>query len=182
MHVPRDDSTWIQTFTGKMFHPLDPRSEEIDIRDIAHALSLKCRFTGHCKEFYSVAEHSVRCAMIVETMQSEHCLYALLHDAAEAYTADVATPVKRHMPDFAFIEARLMQCVCVRFSLPLDEPPVVKQADRIMLATERRDLMPAPPRAWRCAENVEPWPDEIKPWSPRQAELAFLGTFERLTK
>lgn len=35
---------WIQTYTGRMFWPLDPRPEEIWIEDIAHALSLQCRF------------------------------------------------------------------------------------------------------------------------------------------
>ena len=50
---------WIQTYSGKKFYPLDPRPEDIDIRDIAHALSLNCRFNGHCRCFYSVAEHSV---------------------------------------------------------------------------------------------------------------------------
>jgi len=84
------DEHWITTYTGKRFHYLDPQPEEIDIVDIAHALSLTCRFGGHCKEFYSVAEHSIRVAEIVP---KEFQLLALLHDAGEAYTGDVQSPI-----------------------------------------------------------------------------------------
>src|SRR5271165_7548492 len=84
---------WIQTYTGRVMYPLDPRPEEINIIDIAHALSNLCRFTGHVRTFYSVAEHSVRV--------SQHCdpkdaLWGLLHDASEAYLADMSRPMKRY--------------------------------------------------------------------------------------
>lgn len=176
MHVPRDDTTWIQTFTGKRFWPLDPRPEEVNILDIAHALSLKCRFTGQCRCFYSVAQHSVHVAEVTGS------LWGLLHDAGEAYLADVATPVKKHLPDFHTLEANIMRAVCDRFGLPLIEPPEVKHADRVLLATERRDLMPSPPRPWLLAENVAPLEKVIRPWAPIVAELAFLSAFERLSK
>lgn len=84
-------SDWIQTFSGKKFFPLEPEKNEYDIHDIAHALSLKCRFGGHCQRFYSVAEHCVRVADIVAP---ESKLWALLHDAAEAYLPDVCQPIK----------------------------------------------------------------------------------------
>lgn len=82
---------WIQTFTGKQFWPLTPKAEDVCIEDIAHALAFKCRFGGHCKTFYSVAEHSCR---VAEILRPEHQLIGLLHDAAEAYLPDVAAPIK----------------------------------------------------------------------------------------
>ena len=74
--------SWLQTYTGKKFYPFDPREEEVDILDIAHALSQLCRFGGHTKEFYSVAEH---CVLVSMCCPSEVKLLGLLHDAAEAY-------------------------------------------------------------------------------------------------
>src|SRR5271156_4912831 len=83
------DSAWIQTFTGKKFYPFNPKPQDIDIRDIAHALSNICRFTGHTKRFYSVAEHSRNVAKLVPAHMK---LQALLHDASEAYLCDIARP------------------------------------------------------------------------------------------
>src|SRR5690348_18006267 len=82
----------IHTFTGRTFCPLDPKPEDIDIQDIAHALSCQCRFTGHSRKFYSVAEHCVRVSLLVSP---DLQLAALLHDASEAYLSDVARPIKR---------------------------------------------------------------------------------------
>ena len=50
---------WIETYTGRKFWPLAPSPDDIDIFDIAQALSMTCRYKGHTNEFYSVAEHSV---------------------------------------------------------------------------------------------------------------------------
>lgn len=95
---------WIQTYTGKAFDLLDPQPEQVDILDIAHALSNICRFTGHCRAFYSVAQHSCLVArIVVDLWRREHgydcpeevALVALLHDAPEAYIGDVSTPLKR---------------------------------------------------------------------------------------
>lgn len=173
----RCDSTWIQTFTGRQFWPLNPRAEDIDIRDIAHALSNICRFTGHTRWFYSVAQHSV--------IASHHCedpMWALLHDASEAYLCDIARPLKRS-PEFSAYrnaESRMMQVIAERFVLPWPEPAFIKQIDLVMLATERRDLMPHPPRPWLSIENVKPLAQGIQPWSPARAEFEFLDRFEQL--
>ena len=73
---------WLQTFTGKAFFPLDPRPEEMDIFDIAHALSNLCRYGGHCNKFYSVAEHSVLVSILCRLYYGEQvALQGLLHDA-----------------------------------------------------------------------------------------------------
>ncbi len=168
---------WIQTWTGKRFRPLDPSPGSIDIRDIAHALSLLCRFNGHCHGFYSVAEHCVRISHIVPT---EHALWGLLHDAAEAYISDLPRPVKRQIPDFVTFEDALLDRIMAHYGLPADMPPAVKRADDVLLATEQRDLMADPPEAW--GHEVEPLAEHIDPWSPLRAEKSFLARFDELSR
>lgn len=173
----RGGTDWIQTYTGKQFWPLDPRAEEVDIRDIAHALSLTCRYTGHCKKFYSVAQHCVLMAMYAP---SEFAREVLLHDAAEAYMADVARPVKKSIPQLKEIEVRLEACIAERFGLRFPWPEVVGILDLQALATERRDLMATPPIPWKSTVGVEPFPDTIEPWSPDKAETIFLNWCDEL--
>lgn len=179
-----DDETWIQTFTGRQFWPLDPKAEDIDIRDIAHALALKCRYTGHCREFYSIAQHSCLVGAAVEdkgknSFDHRLCLTALLHDAAEAYTADIARPVKKSIAQFAEIEHRLESVIAKKFGLLFPFPGVVKWADNCLLATERRDLMATPPRPWRSVEAVEPLRDTLVAVTWEESERRFLAQFTR---
>src|SRR5688572_18527016 len=88
---------WILTATGRSFWPLDPRADEICIDDIAQALAKVCRFGGHCCDFYSVAQHSVLVAHLVERSHPQLALHALLHDAAEAYLGDFTQPLKPYL-------------------------------------------------------------------------------------
>jgi uncharacterized protein len=173
------DGDWMQTFTGLQFWPTDPRVEEVEITDIAHALSLQCRFAGHCTRFYSVAQHSVIASMIVPECDR---LWALLHDAAEAYLVDLPRLVKRYsgMGDlYRTIEERLKIVICARFGLDSSEPASVRAADDILLMTEKRDLMPNSPAKWR--ETAEPLKVHICPWTPSHAERMFLKRFRKLT-
>jgi hypothetical protein len=170
---------WITTFLGVHFYPLDPRPDEIQIEDIAHALSNQCRFSGHVLSFYSVAEHSVR---VARALPREMALYGLLHDASEAYLVDIPRPLKR-LPEFArYLEAEgvLMRAILDRFGLgPL--PALVYIADDALLATEGRDLMPKGfPWASIAALPLE---EKINiTWTPEQAQHEFLYEFERLTR
>jgi 5'-deoxynucleotidase YfbR-like HD superfamily hydrolase len=107
---------WIQTYTGRVFWPLDPDPSEICIEDIAHSLSLQCRFLGHCKTFYSVLEHSCHVAHLVPAAYTVH---GLLHDAAEAYVGDMPRPLKSQ-PDFATfrqIERRIQERIAKAFGI-----------------------------------------------------------------
>lgn len=164
---------WIQTASGRRFYPLKPRPEDVDIQDIAHALSLLCRFNGHSAVFYSVAEHSVR---VSDSLPPEHKLWGLLHDAAEAYLGDLPRPLKRQLPAFSQAEDVVLRCVMDRYDLPWPMPAAVRDADDQLLATEARDLMGAP--AW--ARGTEPLPDAIDPWPPERARAAFLERFRAL--
>lgn len=174
----RSDSTWIQTFTGRQFWPLEPRAEEVVLEDVAHHLANICRFTGACRSFYSVAQHSVLVSHLAPP--GEDPLWGLLHDASEAYLIDVARPVKRSaaMQGYRDAEARMMAVICERFGLPATEPAWVKDADNRLLATERRDLMAPPPRPW--VDGTQPIPQVIEPLRPVFAEVLFLTRFHEL--
>lgn len=176
---------FIETYTGKRFRPLDPVVADICIEDIAHALSNQCRFSGHTKMHYSVAEHSVRVTWLLQVQGHDirTQLWGLLHDASEAYLVDLPSPLK-HSPEFLsyrIAEKELMFAVCERFDLPLEEPEVVRYADAVLLATEARDLMPFRPEHWG-ALKVKPLPERINPWTQGQAEMTFLKEFARLTR
>lgn len=167
---------WIQTYTGKPFWPLNPRKQDIDIEDIAHSLSMQCRFNGHCRIFYSVAEHSVR---VSHQVAPEHALWGLMHDAGEAYLVDMPKPLKRLMPDFQDHEDKLLQYLAAHFGLTWPIPEEVHKADVVLLMTEKRDLMSPEPQDWGI--HVAPLPDIITPLSPQDAKDAFLQRFHVLT-
>lgn len=169
---------WMQTFTGRAFFPLDARVEDIDELDIAHALSLLCRYGGHARRFYSVAEH---CVLMSEAVAPEHALWALLHDATEAYVGDVVRPLKRHLPEYVAIEDRLMGVICARFGLKPGMPAAVKEADNRILLDERAALLSAPPRPWGPLEDAEPLGVAIRSWRPVIAEQAYFERLRELT-
>jgi uncharacterized protein len=166
---------WMQTVTGRQFWPLDPRPEDIDIEDIAHALSMMCRFGGHCDRFYSVAEHSV---LVSENVPPQDALWALLHDASEAYIADIVRPAKRFINGYKDIEGRIMAAVCGAFDLPCIEPPSVKRADNAILADEAAQIMGAKPKDWILPEP--PLGVRIIGLSPSDAKAAFLTRYRAL--
>lgn len=189
---------WIQTFTGAEFFPLAPEANKIRLADIAHALSLVCRFTGHVRSFYSVAEHSVRVSMLAEKYAERNtpgdsarvlmvAKWGLIHDASEAYLADIASPIKSQ-PVFALYreaEKRLQTLIAVACDLPAEEPPEVKEADRIMCATEARSLMTAHPAWATLGEPItpaSPYAEIVADlgWQAAFAEGRFLARFEAL--
>lgn len=169
---------WIFTFSGKPFWPLNPLPQDVRIEDIAHALSMLCRYAGHVREFFSVAQH---CVLVSYICGDEHAMWGLLHDASEAYLCDITKPVK-HLTDLAGyreIERAVQMAVCIQFGLDLDEPPLVKAADQMVARTEQRDLINMPD-GWSVGDKpVLPFP--IVPMKPRQAERAFLERFRELT-
>lgn len=137
---------WMCTFTGRKFWPLDPRAEDIEIQDIAHALSLQCRYGGHCRRFYSVAQHSVLVSRYLDDdgYSKTMALTGLLHDAAEAYLVDMPRPLK-HSPEMAqyvALENVVQSTIYEKFGLEPTEPKQVKRADNDMLTLEMAYLMP----------------------------------------
>lgn len=167
--------SWIQTYTGRKFDPLAPDPEQIVIEDIAHALSNQCRFAGHTKRFYSVAEHSIEVGMLCSAASK---LWGLLHDASEAYLVDLPRPLKRcnDLSNYSKIEARVMEAVCERFGLSMPEPADVAESDNIMLATEASQLMIWPP-PFEWEPLPLPMTFELECLIPAHAERRFLEQF-----
>ena len=168
---PPGDS-WMQTVSGGVFSPFAPEPNSIKIEDIAHALSNICRYNGHTRVFYSVAQHSV---LVSQHCPHEHRLSGLLHDGAEAYLADIVRPVKPYLPDYRHLEARLEKAISERFGVPHPMPAIVKEIDTRILHDERNQLMTKPPRDWNIPG--EPLGIEIDPWAPDRARQTFLREF-----
>jgi hypothetical protein len=166
--------SYINTFTGKRVNPLALRPEEVDIIDIARSLSNKCRYNGHCGEFYSVAEHSF---LITSTVSKEAKITALLHDATEAYfIGDVLRPIKRAIPEIERIEARVWSVIKEKFDLDGSHEDEVKEADNRILCTEvaRFKRMGDFP----CCQHVQPLDVRLIMMTPDQAFTAFLLAFK----
>lgn len=171
---------YIELYSGKNFYFLDPKFEDFDIVDIAHALSLTCRFSGQCKKFLSVAEHSVMVSNMLEGTGFE--LEGLLHDAGEAYLPDVASPVKQFLPDYNKIEDTITSKLFEKYGLQYPLRPKVKFADIWSLSTEAFYLLPSRGDTWGMwANGRPPIMEEPACWGFEQAKEEFLKRFYQLT-
>lgn len=164
---------FIQVYSGRQFWPMDPRSNEISIVDIAHSLSMMCRFAGHCCNFYSVAEHSVH---VARACSPGNRLWGLLHDASEAYLVDVPRPVKPFLGGYAEAERRLQINIARRFGLFDTIPAEVHEMDTRILIDERRQNM-APGDYEGGWPDGEPLGVKIECWPPERAKYEFLAAF-----
>lgn len=173
----RGYNDWMETFTGRRYYPANPRAHDVDILDIAHHLSMECRFTGAVSRFYSVAEHSVYVSLIVPP---EHALVALMHDATEAYLKDMSRPVKRSLPDYRRLERLNWTVIAPVFGLPLKLPACVHEADNRLLIAERNALMPCKQGHWNYIKT-KPANIEIVGMPPAEAEQLFLRRYWQLT-
>jgi uncharacterized protein len=132
---------FIATYSGTHFSLEDPQFET---QDIAHSLSMLCRYNGHCDEFYSVAEHSVLVSRLVAHMGGSPTeqLEGLLHDATEAYLSDVPAPFKQHLADWKKVDDDLDHKLRLWAGLPLKKSHIVKEADWLALYIEAYQLFP----------------------------------------
>lgn len=175
---------FIITFSKQKFSPLKARAEEIDIIDIAHALSLMCRANGHIKHFYSVAQHCLNCSLEAEArgLSAEIRLACLLHDASEAYISDITRPVKRSLPQYLEFEEVLQNQIFEKFRLTHltdEELSQVKEIDDCLLYYELLELM--------NEEIFEEQPEIISKPDLVQRDFfavkeAFLAEYDRLAK
>lgn len=178
---------WMVSASGRRIFLLEPDPEQILLDDIAHALSMICRFGGHVREFYSVAQHSMLVSTIVGEGRPCSDLWlrtALMHDAAEAYLGDVVRPLKKALgPAYGDIEERWERAICGRFALPYDvmRGVTIKAADRVALVTERRHLVAQ--HSWPWVEDeakVQPRGGTLEPLGPGAAKVAFLDRWVQL--
>ena len=171
----------VPTLSGKVFDYEHPVPSMIDIEDIAAGLSKDCRYAGQIPGFYSVAQHSLIGAQLIDPC---FALEFLLHDAAEAYCRDVVSPHKRMMPVYREIEDRIDRVIRFKYNLPDEMSPEVKAMDDAMYYTERRDITPN--------FNREEWDDQqykvgkaldyrIVPTDWFTAQQEFLSFYYSLT-
>jgi uncharacterized protein len=164
--------TWITTATGTEVSLQHPQPGTINLRTIAHHLSLINRFTGATCRPYSVAEHSLLVCKIaeIEFQLDVHGLFAaLMHDAHEAFVNDLATPVKDEMgAPWHTLESRFTRVIRNSFALNVastTHAKAIKQADLIALATERAQLLPASATPWPVLAGIQPvtWVNLMSP-------------------
>lgn len=179
LHDAPPPGAWIQTFTGRAFRVLEPRAQDVSILDIAHHLSMLCRFAGGCSHFYSVGEHSLHVSHLVP---KELALAGLLHDATEAYCVDLPRPYKRVLPEYKAIENKIAAVIGERFGIDpaLFEHPDVKDADNAMLLREHDVLFGTAPYPWG-PQGVEPATRKICCAPPHVVENSFMQRFHDLT-
>lgn len=162
---------------GDFFDFKDPRNHSFDIKTIAHALSNLCRYTGHSKRFYSVAEH---CVIVSRLVPAKYALEGLMHDASEAYCGDVASPLKALLPGYREIEDGVQEAIAGYFGLKYPFPPEVKEADILAYVTERQTISNTGKDAlW--FSDVKPADFVIKGLSPKSAYNLFMDRYEELT-
>lgn len=168
----------IQLSSGEFFNFLDPDPDLVTVPVLAKALSQLCRFTGHTRTFYSVAQHSV---LVSRLVPPELARWGLFHDAAEAFVGDVSSPLKRLIPDYRAIEERIERVVWAKFGLDGPLPAAVKQADMSALIAEKNALMPQIDGAalgWEdhLGQGIPKCPFPVSPVAlPWMAESMFIA-------
>ena len=179
----------IMLSNGEYYNFVDCDVSGVTIEVIAHALSNMCRYTGHVTRFYSVAEHSVRCSYVGPP---EEALERLMHDAAECLVVDLPSPLKRMvgMEAYRQHDHNAEAVLATKFGLQYPWPPSVLTADLILLATEKRDLMPAHDpndgrKAWDIIKDVMPlFGDSLNSFSgrPETWKRIFLARYADLKR
>ena len=168
---------FIETYTGKKFNFMAPTDEMIDITDIAHSLSMQCRYTGHVRKFYSVAEH---CCLLhdyaLNVLQDPVlALEVLMHDASEAYLTDVPRPIKPFIPEYYNIEANIEKAINKKYVLRHPHSDTVKSLDSRILMDERAQAMSKSGLEWSI--NLEPLGVTLRFWNPERGETEFKNRF-----
>lgn len=169
---------YISTYTNKHFHFMSPSEDEVCIEDIAQALSNLCRFSGHVKEFYSVAEHSIILADYVMDKygNADMALTALLHDASEAYIVDVPRPIKPYLTNYQDIEGGISKVINNVFKVhPMCD--VIKDLDHNIVCDEAKVLFKSVPDWVQYYKEVGV---TLRMYTPEEAREAFMSKFEEL--
>lgn len=176
---------WMETHSGLRFNYVMLDENAVTIDDVAHALSHMCRYNGHVRRFYSVAEHCVHLAQFVRARggESGQQIVALLHDGAEAYLADVVRPAKRRLPEYMGLEGLIDATIALAFAeyghtYPF--PAWLKEIDTRILKDERAQVMNPSPHAW-AIDDLEALGVRIRMWRPYKAKRMFLREFRRVT-
>lgn len=182
--IERQTDLYIETASGKKFFVEHP---EFDIQDIAAALSKKCRFGGHTRRFYSVAEHAVLVSTIMEITGGDP-FEGLNHDNCEGYVPDVPSPWKAFLPGFKEFEARIDGPLRMWLGLPAKNTEECKRADWVVMFLEAYELMPTKAADWFAPSGIKELAAELRwrfvpqCWTPFEAEHQFLYRFHKLNR
>jgi len=165
--------TWIQTNSIAQFFPLDPRVQDVNVKDIIHSLSHLCRYNGHSNKMYTVGHHSIMVAKIVQKLGGtlEEVKWGLAHDFGEAYCGDLPSPIKNHPTMVAFrdMENKIVAAIAEKIGLVGPEPALVKKVDRCMITFEAAS-------EYVFSGLHEAWPFGPAPEDIKQA-MADIGGF-----
>jgi len=171
---------WIETFTGRRVRLTAPSIADINIIDVAHALSMQCRYTGHTRFFYPVGHH---CILIYDWLRSRGhppstCLRGLLHDSGETWAADVARPLKPMVPELVAAERRMTALTYRLVGLADDdeEEALVHDVDHRIIGDERRATMSDSGNVWGT-DRLEPLGVDIRPSNPEEIKRGFLARY-----
>lgn len=165
------EKSYLITYTGKHFYPFAPKAKDVDILDIAHSLSLLCRFNGHTKKFFSVAQH---CCNAYDLASNSNKFAALMHDSSEAYLSDVIRPIKPYLTNYYKIEKKLEVVLAKKFRYKYPYEEEVKMVDDMLLHTELRDLFDN-----RRFDSSLALSFSIDPWDCLRSEKEFLTRFNQ---
>lgn len=170
-----EERFYIQTYTDRKFFFDDIAGHDFSIVDIAHALSLNARWTGHTKFFYPVGMHCIKASY---EAPPRHALGALLHDANEAYLHDMPSPLKWWLASQGFdvfvkMEHEIDEAIFRFFGVPYPMAPEIKEVDRRLLSTEKRDLMPGKP----YSDSLAPYDWHCPMCRPQDVERMYLERF-----
>ena len=174
----------ITTYTGIWFYPTAPRAEDIDIRDIAHSLSLMCRGNGHVKTFFSVGQHCILCAKEAEAekLSPRMILACLLHDASEAYLSDVPRPFKKEIPRYNEWEDTILDIIYKKYlgsTLNNEEQSQLKRIDDSLLYFDIEELLFETPKIPKPIVKIIP-DYKMKPFE--ETEKEYLEMFYEYIK
>lgn len=173
----------IKTADGSYFNLANPTPESVSLTTIAAALSKLCRYGGHCKRFYSVAEHCVHAANLALSsgVHPDGVKAVLLHDASEAYAGDVVKPLKRMLSVYLETEDRITNIIGEAFGVDFDKwEDTVKKFDRIMLKSEKAKMWDYCPEEWAGLEGVKEAKISFGFWLPLEGEERFLAAAENV--
>ena len=153
------------TRSGRDIDILDFRVEDIKVEEVAHALALTCRYGGHCREFYSVAQHAVIVARYLEAQGHplDVVMAGLHHDDSEAYLGDIIRPLKDLLPIYKEIETRFEMTLAEHFGIQYPYHEAVKDADMKVFEQEVEDVK------WYSPSNPV-----IVPWDWQRAKTEYL--------
>ena len=183
--------SWIGTYSGRKFYPYDPKPEDVSVEDIAHSLSLQNRFNGHCERMYSVAQHSINCAKLLKDLgyDVKYQLYALLHDASEAYLSDIVSPVKEYLPVYYEIEEQVQNVIWEYFGLPKPTKEyrgIIHFGDNQLLYWEgvklTKNIDNWTERYKNALDDFNPPEDWFEEKLPSEVKREFINLLEQLLK